>query len=206
MNSRPVGGGTVILEEAGPRRATAHLCTRRTPIGHRSPGRESSRAPLRCPSVLPGRNLLERGGHPAGDRGHRAAGAEPGTAARRPPPVRRRPERADRGDPRRPCRIDVSAGWVMTACTRMAAAVAPTDQALRDAIADANVGHFDEPATGSPPETTACAPRRIALHASASLPAPERRRSCLPGLARSWFRGRTGLGSRISPSASPRRG
>jgi transposase len=43
--------------------------------------------------------------------------------------------------------IDVSPGWVMTACTRMAAAVAPANQAINDAIADAPVAHFDETVT-----------------------------------------------------------
>jgi hypothetical protein len=43
--------------------------------------------------------------------------------------------------------IDVSPGWVMTACTRMAAAVAPANQAINDAIADAPVAHFDETLT-----------------------------------------------------------
>jgi transposase len=40
--------------------------------------------------------------------------------------------------------IDVSPGWVTTACTRMAAAVAPAGEAINDAIADAPVAHFDE--------------------------------------------------------------
>ena len=40
--------------------------------------------------------------------------------------------------------IDVSPGWVMTAGTRMAAAVAPANEAVKDAIADAPVAHFDE--------------------------------------------------------------
>lgn len=40
--------------------------------------------------------------------------------------------------------IQVSPGWVMTACTRMAAAVAGANEAIKDAIADADVAHFDE--------------------------------------------------------------
>jgi hypothetical protein len=40
--------------------------------------------------------------------------------------------------------IEVSAGWVMTACARMATAVVPANEAIKDAIADAPVTHFDE--------------------------------------------------------------
>jgi transposase len=40
--------------------------------------------------------------------------------------------------------IDVSPGWVTSACTRMAAAVAPAGKAIKDAIAAAPVAHFDE--------------------------------------------------------------
>jgi transposase len=57
--------------------------------------------------------------------------------------------------------IDVSAGWVMTACTRMAAAVAPANEAIKDAIADADVAHFDE-------TVTRVAGRNHWLHAAAT--------------------------------------
>lgn len=57
--------------------------------------------------------------------------------------------------------IDVSAGWVMTACTRMAAAVAPANQAIADTIADAPVAHFDE-------TVTRVAGRNHWLHAAAT--------------------------------------
>jgi transposase len=43
--------------------------------------------------------------------------------------------------------IDVSPGWVMTACTRMADAVAPANDAVKDAIAEAPVAYFDETVT-----------------------------------------------------------
>jgi transposase/regulator of replication initiation timing len=43
--------------------------------------------------------------------------------------------------------IEVSVGWVMSACTRMAAAVAPANKAIKDAIAEAPVAHFDETVT-----------------------------------------------------------
>jgi transposase len=43
--------------------------------------------------------------------------------------------------------IEVSPGWVMTACTRMAAAVAPANAAIKDALTDAQVAHFDETVT-----------------------------------------------------------
>jgi transposase len=40
--------------------------------------------------------------------------------------------------------IDVSVGWVMTACARMAAAVAPANEAIKDAIAAAPVAHWSQ--------------------------------------------------------------
>jgi transposase/regulator of replication initiation timing len=43
--------------------------------------------------------------------------------------------------------IEVSPGWVVAACTRMADAVAPANEAVKDAIADAPVAHFDETVT-----------------------------------------------------------
>ena len=57
--------------------------------------------------------------------------------------------------------IEVSPGWVTTACTRMAAAVAPADEAVRDAIAAAPVAHFDE-------TVTRVAGRNHWLHAAAT--------------------------------------
>lgn len=57
--------------------------------------------------------------------------------------------------------IDVSPGWVMTACARMAAAVEPANDAIRDAIADAPVAHFDE-------TVTRVAGRNHWLHAAAT--------------------------------------
>ena len=57
--------------------------------------------------------------------------------------------------------IDVSPGWVMTACARMAAAVAPANEAIKDAIADATVAHFDE-------TVTRVAGRNHWLHAAAT--------------------------------------
>lgn len=57
--------------------------------------------------------------------------------------------------------IDVSPGWVMTACTRMAAAVAPANEAIKDAIAAAPVAHFDE-------TVTRVAGRNHWLHAAAT--------------------------------------
>jgi transposase len=57
--------------------------------------------------------------------------------------------------------IDVSPGWVMTACTRMAAAVEPANEAIKDAIADADVAHFDE-------MVTRVAGRNHWLHAAAT--------------------------------------
>lgn len=43
--------------------------------------------------------------------------------------------------------IEVSPGWVTTACARMAAAVAPANEAIKDAIAAAGVAYFDETVT-----------------------------------------------------------
>jgi transposase-like protein len=43
--------------------------------------------------------------------------------------------------------IEVSAGWVSRACQRVEAAVAPANEAIKDAIADAPVAHFDESVT-----------------------------------------------------------
>jgi transposase len=57
--------------------------------------------------------------------------------------------------------IDVSPGWVTTACTRMAAAVEPANEAIKDAIADAPVAHFDE-------TVTRVAGRNHWLHAAAT--------------------------------------
>ena len=57
--------------------------------------------------------------------------------------------------------IEVSPGWVMTACTRMAASVAPANDAIRDAIAGAGVAHFDE-------TVTRVAGRNHWLHAAAT--------------------------------------
>jgi hypothetical protein len=57
--------------------------------------------------------------------------------------------------------IDVSPGWVTTACTRMAAAVEPANEAIKDAIAGADVAHFDE-------TVTRVAGRNHWLHAAAT--------------------------------------
>ncbi len=57
--------------------------------------------------------------------------------------------------------IEVSSGWVMTACTRMAAAVEPANEAIKDAIAAAPVAHFDE-------TVTRVAGRNHWLHAAAT--------------------------------------
>lgn len=57
--------------------------------------------------------------------------------------------------------IDVSVGWVMNACARMAAAVAPANEAIKDAIAAAPVAHFDE-------TVTCVAGRNHWLHAAAT--------------------------------------
>jgi transposase len=57
--------------------------------------------------------------------------------------------------------IEVSPGWVTTACTRMAAAVEPANEAIKDAIADAPVAHFDE-------TVTRVAGRNHWLHAAAT--------------------------------------
>jgi transposase len=43
--------------------------------------------------------------------------------------------------------IEVSAGWVAAACARMADATAPANTAIKDAIAEADVAHFDETVT-----------------------------------------------------------
>jgi transposase len=43
--------------------------------------------------------------------------------------------------------IEVSTGWVIAACARMAEAVAPANTAIKDAIAEADVAHFDETVT-----------------------------------------------------------
>jgi transposase len=57
--------------------------------------------------------------------------------------------------------IEVSGGWVMTACARMAAAVEPANKAIKDAIAAAAVAHFDE-------TVTRVAGRNHWLHAAAT--------------------------------------
>lgn len=57
--------------------------------------------------------------------------------------------------------IEVSPGWVMTACIRVAAAVEPANEAIRDAIAGADVAHFDE-------TVTRVAGRNHWLHAAAT--------------------------------------
>jgi len=43
--------------------------------------------------------------------------------------------------------IEVSPGWVVSACARMTDAVAPANEAITDAIAEADVAHFDETVT-----------------------------------------------------------
>ena len=43
--------------------------------------------------------------------------------------------------------IEVSSGWVSQACKRVEAAVAPANDAIKDAIAEAPVAHFDESVT-----------------------------------------------------------
>lgn len=43
--------------------------------------------------------------------------------------------------------IEVSTGWVTDACERAGQAVAPANEAIKDAIADAGVAHFDESVT-----------------------------------------------------------
>ncbi|MCM4084985.1 IS66 family transposase [Actinoplanes sp. TRM88002] len=57
--------------------------------------------------------------------------------------------------------IEVSPGWVMTACARMAASVAPANEAIKDAITAAPVAHFDE-------TVTRVAGRNHWLHAAAT--------------------------------------
>jgi transposase len=57
--------------------------------------------------------------------------------------------------------IEVSPGWVTTACARMAAAVEPANEAIKDAIAGAGVAHFDE-------TVTRVAGRNHWLHAAAT--------------------------------------
>jgi transposase len=57
--------------------------------------------------------------------------------------------------------IEVSTGWVTTACARMAAAVAPANEAIKDAIAAAGVAYFDE-------TVTRVAGRNHWLHAAAT--------------------------------------
>jgi transposase len=57
--------------------------------------------------------------------------------------------------------VEVSAGWVMTACARMAAAVEPANEAIKDAITAAPVAHFDE-------TVTRVAGRNHWLHAAAT--------------------------------------
>lgn len=57
--------------------------------------------------------------------------------------------------------IDVSPGWVTTACTRMAAAVAPANEAINDAITATDVAYFDE-------TVTRVAGRNHWLHAAAT--------------------------------------
>jgi transposase len=57
--------------------------------------------------------------------------------------------------------IEVSPGWVTTACTRMAAAVEPANEAIKDAIAAADVAYFDE-------TVTRVAGRNHWLHAAAT--------------------------------------
>lgn len=43
--------------------------------------------------------------------------------------------------------IEVSAGWVTDACKRAEQALAPANEVIKDAIADADVAHFDESVT-----------------------------------------------------------
>jgi transposase len=57
--------------------------------------------------------------------------------------------------------IEVSIGWVTTACARMAAAVAGANEAIKDAIAAAGVAYFDE-------TVTRVAGRNHWLHAAAT--------------------------------------
>jgi transposase len=57
--------------------------------------------------------------------------------------------------------IEVSVGWVTTACARTAAAVAGANEAIKDAIAAAPVAHFDE-------TVTRVAGRNHWLHAAAT--------------------------------------
>jgi transposase len=57
--------------------------------------------------------------------------------------------------------VEVSPGWVTSACTRMAAAVEAANEAIKDAIADASVAHFDE-------TVTRVAGRNHWLHAAAT--------------------------------------
>jgi transposase len=57
--------------------------------------------------------------------------------------------------------IEVSPGWVMTACARMATAVEPANEAIKEAIAAAPVAHFDE-------TVTRVAGRNHWLHAAAT--------------------------------------
>jgi transposase len=57
--------------------------------------------------------------------------------------------------------IEVSTGWVTTACARMAAAVGPANEAIKDAIAAAPVAYFDE-------TVTRVAGRNHWLHAAAT--------------------------------------
>lgn len=57
--------------------------------------------------------------------------------------------------------VEVSAGWVTTACARMAAAVAPANAAIKDAIAATDVVYFDE-------TVTRVAGRNHWLHAAAT--------------------------------------
>lgn len=57
--------------------------------------------------------------------------------------------------------IEVSTGWVSTACARMAGAVGPANEAIKDAIAAAGVAHFDE-------TVTRVAGRNHWLHAAAT--------------------------------------
>lgn len=45
------------------------------------------------------------------------------------------------------CGVKVSAGWVTDACKRAERALAPANQAIKDAIAEAGVAHFDESVT-----------------------------------------------------------
>jgi len=89
-------------------------------------------------------------------------------------------------------RVEVSAGWVMTACARMAAAVEPANEAIKDAITAAPVAHFDETVTRVAGRTRRRRrPRGWPVAAPSALRrscrAGPRPRGCGPG---GWRRGR----------------